>query len=302
MLLPLLMVCLAAGDEWATMPTPAPAQPPPPPTAPAPAPAPAAKTPDLTPRARYETALRYLAGQRPADASAILDLLIAEFPRVPEYFAARAQAQLALQAPLFASADAQYALALKPELINTRYTLATAEEALGHAANAAYHYRLYADSPLPEARPEHRAEAQRRAARLTATQPPPPGATPQPYTPQPYAPAATPAPASPSCRMGTDGRQACGYNCRMGTDGVMACADTPDGVCAMGTDGRVTCSRVGGGGSGFGSAPPPECRMGTDGRQTCGYNCRMGTNGRMYCASRPDGQCAMNTNGTFSCP
>lgn len=42
--------------------------------------------------------------------------------------------------------------------------------------------------------------------------------------------------------------------------------------------------------------------MGTDGRQVCGYNCRMGTNGRMYCASRPDGQCAMSSDGTFSCP
>lgn len=48
--------------------------------------------------------------------------------------------------------------------------------------------------------------------------------------------------------------------------------------------------------------PEPECRMGTNGRQTCGYNCRMGTNGQFYCASRPDGRCAMNTDGTFSCP
>src|SRR5690242_19533667 len=41
----------------------------------------------------------------------------------------------------------------------------------------------------------------------------------------------------PECRMGSDGRQACGYHCKMGSDGVMACADTPDGVCKMGADG-----------------------------------------------------------------
>lgn len=49
----------------------------------------------------------------------------------------------------------------------------------------------------------------------------------------------------PDCRMGTDGRQACGYDCSMGTDGVVSCADTPNGRCAMGTDGRVVCSQLG---------------------------------------------------------
>jgi hypothetical protein len=49
-------------------------------------------------------------------------------------------------------------------------------------------------------------------------------------------------------------------------------------------------------------APPPDCRMGTDGINSCGYNCRMGTDGHMYCASRPDAQCAFNTDGTFTCP
>ncbi|MDX2010469.1 MAG: hypothetical protein SFW67_09780 [Myxococcaceae bacterium] len=46
----------------------------------------------------------------------------------------------------------------------------------------------------------------------------------------------------------------------------------------------------------------PECRMGTDGVNECGYNCRMGTNGRMYCASVPNGECAFNSNGTYTCP
>ena len=40
--------------------------------------------------------------------------------------------------------------------------------------------------------------------------------------------------------------------------------------------------------------------MGSDGQQTCGYNCRMGSNGHFYCSSRPDGRCAMNSDGTFT--
>lgn len=281
MLFLVVLSLLGAGDEWAPPPAPV-----------------SVKPPDLSPRARYDTASRYLAGGKPAEASAILDLLIAEFPRVPEYFAARAQAQLALRAPLYAAADAQYALAIKPELVSSRYTLAAAEEALGHGASAAYHYRLYSDATGPEVREDLRADARGRANRLAppvAMAPPPPAPLPRYQAPAPAA-AAPP----PSCRMGSNGQQACGYNCRMGSDGLMACADTPDGVCAMGSNGRVTCSQVGGGGATGG--PPPECRMGSDGRQTCGYNCRMGSNGRMYCASRADAQCAFNSNGTFTCP
>jgi hypothetical protein len=123
-----------------------------------------------------------------------------------------------------------------------------------------------------------------------------------------YAQADAPAPSvasqgerAPECRMGSDGRQACGYNCRMGSDGVMACANTPDGVCAMGSDGHVSCSRVAKRSHDSGRAP--ECRMGSHGQNVCGYNCRMGSNGRFfYCASRPDGRCAMNSDGTFTCP
>lgn len=269
--------------------------------------------PDNTPRGRYDQATRALAANKAADAAKLLDGLTAEFPRAAEYFAARASAMLQLKSALYASADAQYALALKPELISTRYVLAVAEEQLNHPAQAAYHYRLYADSKSPDVRPDLQAEATRRADRLSPrAQPVPPPSlppTPQPYVPpqqpqyapqpQAYVPPAQPA---PSCRMGTDGRQACGYNCRMGTDGVMVCADTPDGACAMGTDGRVTCSQLGRGAMAPSGGPPPSCRMGTDGQNVCGYNCQMGTNGHMYCASRPDGRCAFNTNGTFSCP
>lgn len=106
---------------------------------------------------------------------------------------------------------------------------------------------------------------------------------------------------APECRMGSDGRQACGFNCRIGSDGVSACADSPNGVCAIGSNGRVTCSRVSG--SGLAPAgPPPECKMSSRGVNTCGYNCRHGSRGDVYCASRPDGQCALNSDGTWSCP
>jgi hypothetical protein len=108
-------------------------------------------------------------------------------------------------------------------------------------------------------------------------------------------------PGQPQCRMGTDGVQACGYRCMMGTDGHMACANSPEGVCAMGNDGHATCSAVASG-AGAPAAPPPTCKTAADGSQACGYNCQFGANGHVYCASRPDGRCAMNADGSYSCP
>jgi hypothetical protein len=245
--------------------------------------------PDLTPKGRYETAVGYLAASQFSESAAILDTLIAEFPRVPEYFAARAQTQLGLRQYVFATADAQYALAIKPQLGSSLYTLAAAEEGLGRLALAAQHYRAYAGA---DARADLRVEALRRADLLA-----PPAA---PVSP-PRARAPSQNHNEPECRMGSDGNQACGFHCTSGADGVSVCADSPNGVCAMGANGHVTCSHLGGGAA---PAPtrPTECRMGTDGINTCGYNCRMGTNGHFYCATRPDGQCAFNTDGTFTCP
>jgi len=108
-------------------------------------------------------------------------------------------------------------------------------------------------------------------------------------------------PGQPQCRMGTDGVQACGYTCMMGTDGHMACANSPDGVCAMGNDGHITCSQVAAG-AGAAAAPPPTCKTSANGMKACGYNCQFGANGNVYCASRPDGRCQMNADGSFSCP
>jgi hypothetical protein len=48
--------------------------------------------------------------------------------------------------------------------------------------------------------------------------------------------------------------------------------------------------------------PQPECRMGSDGRNTCGYNCQLGSNGHFYCSSVANGRCALNSDGTWSCP
>jgi hypothetical protein len=108
-------------------------------------------------------------------------------------------------------------------------------------------------------------------------------------------------PGQPQCLMSSNGTQACGYNCRLGADGQAACANSPDGICALGSDGRVTCSQVAGGGH-PGGAPPPECRMSSDGTNVCGYNCMHSSGGQVSCASRPDGHCAFNSDGTLSCP
>jgi hypothetical protein len=50
------------------------------------------------------------------------------------------------------------------------------------------------------------------------------------------------------------------------------------------------------------TGPAPECRRGSDGRNTCGYNCRLGSDGHFYCASVANGQCALNSDGSWSCP
>lgn len=49
------------------------------------------------------------------------------------------------------------------------------------------------------------------------------------------------------------------------------------------------------------SAEEPECKLQSNGTNVCGYHCKTGSNGRVYCADTPDGQCAMNSDGTYSC-
>ena len=55
-------------------------------------------------------------------------------------------------------------------------------------------------------------------------------------------------------------------------------------------------------GVGVVSTQPTECRMGSDGQNACGYNCKLGSNGHFYCSSVPGGRCALNSDGTWSCP
>jgi hypothetical protein len=102
------------------------------------------------------------------------------------------------------------------------------------------------------------------------------------------------------CRMGSDGMNVCGYNCRMGSNGHMYCSDVPNGRCALNSDGTFTCPRA----NQFGAVydKPQECRMGSDGQNVCGYNCRMGSDGHFYCASMPNGRCALNSDGSYTCP
>ncbi len=137
---------------------------------------------------------------------------------------------------------------------------------------------------------------------VAATPAPVPQPTATPVAARAVAAGPTPVP-TPECKMGSDGKNACGYHCMMGADGRVACADTPDGTCAMNANGTVTCTRL------LGKAEPdrsgwpaPEKKFNSDGTWTFGYNCQYGSNGRWYCSSRPDGHCALNSDGTFSCP
>lgn len=102
-------------------------------------------------------------------------------------------------------------------------------------------------------------------------------------------------PERPECRMGTVGRQACGYFCLVGSDGMAVCSSSPSGACGYDPLGRAVCEPMAGG-------PSPECRHGSDGMATCGFNCRLGSGGSWFCATRPDGRCAMNSDGTWTCP
>ncbi|MFH1809604.1 MAG: hypothetical protein ABIJ09_12725 [Pseudomonadota bacterium] len=104
-----------------------------------------------------------------------------------------------------------------------------------------------------------------------------------------------------SCKMGSDGRQTCGFHCKMGSDGHVACADTPDGTCAMSSDGTVVCTELQGSRFAPIGGVRSECKMGSDGHVVCGFVCRMGSDGRVACADTPSGACAMGSDGHVVC-
>ncbi|MBL8957714.1 MAG: hypothetical protein JNK82_43465 [Myxococcaceae bacterium] len=77
-----------------------------------------------------------------------------------------------------------------------------------------------------------------------------------------------------------------------GDPGVVAAWPGGAVVVAPGVRSRVAGART----------PAPECRMSSRGYNTCGYNCRLGSDGDFYCSSVPNGQCALNADGSWSCP
>jgi hypothetical protein len=289
-----LLLIIAAGDpnEWSSFPTGKPT------ARPGPVSSPSSSTSGVPDAAlqRYRDAVAHVSAGRYQDATLLINQLASEYPKVAELYATRCSAQLGLKQPTYAEADCAYALKLKPTMSTALYGLASAEEALGKKDEAARHFREYEHDP--SARADLKQQAGKRADALMAAM----GAAPTPPPPPGPTRAAPTRSSKPECRMGSNGRQACGYNCEIGADGISACADTPDGACAQGADGHVTCTQLAVRGGANAGGKPPECRTGTDGLQVCGYNCRMGTNGRFYCATMPEGECAMNTNGTFTCP
>ncbi len=303
-----LIMILAAGepDEWSTFPGDKPAATSKP--APAPAatakPAPAGKSASAATvmpegaTGRYRDAVSLISGGRYAEATVILNQVAAEYPKVAELYAARCSAQLGVRQPGYAEADCAYAVKLKPSLSMALFGLASAEEQLGKKELAMRHYREYQNDP--GGRTDLKEQAGQRADALSggagATAPPPP-----PPAGQRQAQVVKKGSSKPECKIGKNGRQACGYNCEVGGDGVSACADTPDGSCTKGEDGHVTCTQLAVRGGANAGGAVPECRTGTDGVQVCGYNCKKGTNGRYFCATMPDGECTPNENGTYSC-
>jgi hypothetical protein len=111
--------------------------------------------------------------------------------------------------------------------------------------------------------------------------------------------------ALPDCWRDGDGQEVCGFNCAVSGERV-GCAATPYGYCSANGD-EVRCVDgatilVGGMGPAAAPARAPECKMGADGMNACGYNCKVGSNGKAYCSSVANGACALNADGTYTCP
>jgi hypothetical protein len=250
--------------------------------------------------ARYQEANAKISARAFSEAIAMLNELAAQYPAVAELYASRCSALVGQRSHERAEADCAYALRLKPDLSIALYTLGLAQEGQGKRDAAIDSFQKYA--ALGAAAP-YRDQALAHVNALTAGPPPPP--PPPPSSAEATIVIAAPAyrAAPPTrCLMGSDGRNACGYNCRIGSDGVSACADTPDGTCSIDAWGHATCTRVAGYGYGVVGGPKPECKMSSRGRNTCGYNCKHGSNGEVYCASTPNGRCALNSDGSWSCP
>jgi hypothetical protein len=106
----------------------------------------------------------------------------------------------------------------------------------------------------------------------------------------------------PECKMQSNGKNVCGYHCETGSNGRVYCADTPDGKCSLNSDGTYSCTRLADSRTSAGATEEPECKLQSNGKKVCGYNCKLGSNGRAYCSSVPNGECSLNSDGTYSCP
>jgi hypothetical protein len=114
---------------------------------------------------RYAAATAKLAAHDWLSATALLNALASDFPRMPEVFASRCAAQLGQRQYGTAFADCQYALRLK-KLPTAVYGIAVAEDGLGRYGDAMAHYREYV--ALPNAAEDLKAQA---SARITALGP-----------------------------------------------------------------------------------------------------------------------------------
>jgi tetratricopeptide (TPR) repeat protein len=240
----------------------------------------------ISARRSYEEGLRLIKEKNYPGAIAALNAAVEQKPDFAEAYAARGTAQVYLRQPSAAVADYNYALQLNPQMASPLYGLAVAHQKMKEPLLAAGYFQHYAESHSPDVEPEMRKQAARLAQNL-----------------QP----------KPECLTANGGVRVCGFHCRRATHGEVACAETAAGGCVTCRNGKVICSETEREDD-LASSPrceeegqkniqrAPECRIGADGVQVCGYNCRMGTSGKFYCASTPLGQCAMSSNGTWTCP
>ena len=154
--------------------------------------------PTLSPEAanQYRDAASKVQAGAYGPATEGLNALAAQYPLVPEIFAARCSAQLGLRHSAAAEADCTYALSLSPNLPSALYGLAMAEDSQGKNGLASGHYRQYAALTDPQA--VYKVQALARANHLDSRGPA------APLAPAPVsAPIAAPIAGQPSGPIGT---------------------------------------------------------------------------------------------------
>lgn len=95
-------------------------------------------------RQRYMRASAAISARNWSEAVSTLNALAAEYPQVPEVFAARCTAQIGQQRHESSEADCAYALKLWPDYGPALYALGAAKKGQGKRVLAASTYRRYA--------------------------------------------------------------------------------------------------------------------------------------------------------------